>query len=213
MAFSGLYVDKISEVLGIKELLLSNFYCPAPTCGITLAHVIIVKGDKDLHLKDGAVHFKKNADSSSPDDQLQHQLEEKEITTLCWASTDGSILAANKSRNNSDGHLLIYGGDEIGSDEVIIILTLEWSSGVETLKCVGRGWTLNFSGSFCRYDLATNHKAYPVVFRWKLSGASASMTPFFKKSIAATSSGASRWPLDWRVYNHTCGQNNRIQRV
>ncbi|OIT32661.1 hypothetical protein A4A49_24385, partial [Nicotiana attenuata] len=31
------------------------------------AHVIIVKGDKDLHLKDGAVNFKKNADSSSPD--------------------------------------------------------------------------------------------------------------------------------------------------
>ncbi|XP_060202393.1 uncharacterized protein LOC132630812 isoform X1 [Lycium barbarum] len=162
------------------------------------AHVIIVKGDKDLHLKDGAVNFKKNADSSSPDDLLQHQLEEKEIATLCWASTDGSILAAgyidgdillwkiskstarkgqeagpfdnvvklqlssaekrlpvivlhwwanSKSRNNSDGHLLIYGGDEIGSDEVITILTLEWSSGMETLKCVGRV-DLTLSGSF-----------------------------------------------------------------
>ncbi|PHT72598.1 hypothetical protein T459_23383 [Capsicum annuum] len=136
------------------------------------AHVIIVKGDKDLHLKDVAVNFKKNTDSSSPDDLLQHQLEDKEITTLCWASTDGSILAAgyidgdillwktskstaskgqeagpfdnvvklqlsssekrlpiivlhwwanSKSRNNSDGHLLIYGGDETGSDEVITV--------------------------------------------------------------------------------------------
>ncbi|KAK4359355.1 hypothetical protein RND71_021584 [Anisodus tanguticus] len=162
------------------------------------AHVIIVKGDKDLHLKDGAVNFKKNADSSSPDDVLQHQLEEKEIATLCWASTDGSILAAgyidgdillwkiskstaskgqeagpfdnvvklqlssaekrlpvivlhwwanSKSLNNSDGHLLIYGGDEIGSDEVITILTLEWSSGMETLRCVGRV-DLTLSGSF-----------------------------------------------------------------
>lgn len=147
-------------------------------CGLIIlwdvieAHVIIVKGDKDLHLKDGALNFKQNADSSSPDDLLQHQFEEKEITTLCWASTDGSILAAgyidgdillwktskstaskgqeagpfdnvvklqlssiekrlpiivlhwwanSKSRNNSDGHLLIYGGDEIGSDEVITV--------------------------------------------------------------------------------------------
>ncbi|KAM3216972.1 putative protein isoform X1 [Capsicum annuum] len=162
------------------------------------AHVIIVKGDKDLHLKDVAVNFKKNTDSSSTDDLLQHQLEDKEITTLCWASTDGSILAAgyidgdillwktskstaskgqeagpfdnvvklqlsssekrlpiivlhwwanSKSRNNSDGHLLIYGGDETGSDEVITILTLEWSSGMQTLKCVGRV-DLTLSGSF-----------------------------------------------------------------
>ncbi|CAN4106135.1 unnamed protein product [Withania somnifera] len=162
------------------------------------AHVIIVKGDKDLHLTDSAVNIKKNTDSSSADDLLQYQLEEKEITALCWASTDGSILAAgyidgdillwktskstaskgqegglfdnvvklqlssaekrlpiivlhwwanSKSRNYRDGNLLIYGGDEIGSDEVIMILTLEWSSGVQTLKCVGRV-DLTLSGSF-----------------------------------------------------------------
>ncbi|KAH0637903.1 hypothetical protein KY289_037818 [Solanum tuberosum] len=298
-------------------------------CGLIIlwdvveAHVIIVKGDKDLHLKDGALNFKKNADSSSPDDLMQHQLEEKEITTLCWASTDGSILAAgyidgdillwktskstaskgqeagpfdnvvklqlssvekrlpiivlhwwanSKSRNNSDGHLLIYGGDEIGSDEVITILTLEWSSGIETLKCVGRV-DLTLSGSFADtillpttgatspdekavlfvlmspgqlnlFDCSTlsdlvskeekkvslSAKDFPV----ELPTVDPSMTvtkltqlhsdgnltellqetPFFKKLSAATSSGASRWPLTGGVYNHTSrAETNRIQRV
>ncbi|XP_049368485.1 uncharacterized protein LOC125833389 [Solanum verrucosum] len=298
-------------------------------CGLIIlwdvveAHVIIVKGDKDLHLKDGALNFKKNADSSSPDDVVQHQLEEKEITTLCWASTDGSILAAgyidgdillwktskstaskgqeagpfdnvvklqlssvekrlpiivlhwwanSKSRNNSDGHLLIYGGDEIGSDEVITILTLEWSSGIETLKCVGRV-DLTLSGSFADtillpttgatspdekavlfvlmspgqlnlFDCSTlsdlvskeekkvslSAKDFPV----ELPTVDPSMTvtkltqlhsdgnltellqetPFFKKLSAATSSGASRWPLTGGVYNHTSrAETNRIQRV
>lgn len=298
-------------------------------CGLIIlwdvveAHVIIVKGDKDLHLKDGALNFKKNADSSSPDDLMQHQLEEKEITTLCWASTDGSILAAgyidgdillwktskstaskgqeagpfdnvvklqlssvekrlpiivlhwwanSKSRNNSDGHLLIYGGDEIGSDEVITILTLEWSSGIETLKCVGRV-DLTLSGSFADtillpttgatspdekavlfvlmspgqlnlfdcstlFDLVSKEekkvslsaKDFPV----ELPTVDPSMTvtkltqlhsdgnltellqetPFFKKLSAATSSGASRWPLTGGVYNHTSrAETNRIQRV
>lgn len=298
-------------------------------CGLIIlwdvveAHVIIVKGDKDLHLKDGALNFKKNADSCSPDDLMQHQLEEKEITTLCWASTDGSILAAgyidgdillwktskstaskgqeagpfdnvvklqlssvekrlpiivlhwwanSKSRNNSDGHLLIYGGDEIGSDEVITILTLEWSSGIETLKCVGRV-DLTLSGSFADtillpttgatspdekavlfvlmspgqlnlfdcstlFDLVSKEekkvslsaKDFPV----ELPTVDPSMTvtkltqlhsdgnltellqetPFFKKLSAATSSGASRWPLTGGVYNHTSrAETNRIQRV
>ncbi|XP_055812638.1 uncharacterized protein LOC129882392 isoform X1 [Solanum dulcamara] len=294
-------------------------------CGLIIlwdvieAHVIIVKGDKDLHLKDGALNFKQNADSSSPDDLLQHQFEEKEITTLCWASTDGSILAAgyidgdillwktskstaskgqeagpfdnvvklqlssvekrlpiivlhwwanSKSRNNSDGHLLIYGGDEIGSDEVITILTLEWSSGMETLKCVGRV-DLTLSGSFADTILlpttgttATDEKAALFVlmspgqlnlfdcstlsdlvskeekkislsakdFPLELPTVDPSMTvtkltqlhsdgnltetPFFKKFSAATSSGASRWPLTGGVYNHTSqAETNRIQRV
>ncbi|KAH0640992.1 hypothetical protein KY285_037578 [Solanum tuberosum] len=298
-------------------------------CGLIIlwdvveAHVIIVKGDKDLHLKDGALNFKKNADSCSPDDLMQHQLEEKEITTLCWASTDGSILAAgyidgdillwktskstaskgqeagpfdnvvklqlssvekrlpiivlhwwanSKSRNNSDGHLLIYGGDEIGSDEVITILTLEWSSGIETLKCVGRV-DLTLSGSFADtillpttgatspdekavlfvlmspgqlnlfdcstlFDLVSKEekkvslsaKDFPVelptvdpsttVTKLTQLHSDGNLTellqetPFFKKLSAATSSGASRWPLTGGVYNHTSrAETNRIQRV
>lgn len=290
-------------------------------CGLIIlwdvveAHVIIVKGDKDLHLKDGA--FKKNADSSSPNDLLQHQFEEKEITTLCWASIDGSILAAgyidgdillwkmskssaskgqeagpfdnvvklqlssvekrlpiivlhwwanSKSQNNSDGHLLIYGGDEIGSDEVITILTLEWSSGIETLKCVGRV-DLTLSGSFADtillpttgattpdgkaalfvlmspgqlnlFDCSTladlvskeekkvslSAKDFPVelptvdpsMTATKLTQlhSDGNLTELLQEFFAATSSGASRWPLTGGVYNHTSrAETNRIQRV
>ncbi|KAK4731093.1 hypothetical protein R3W88_024081 [Solanum pinnatisectum] len=292
-------------------------------CGLIIlwdvveAHVIIVKGDKDLHLKDGALNFRKNADSSSPDDLLQHQFEEKEITTLCWASTDGSILAAgyidgdillwkmsksstskgqeagpfdnvvklqlssvekrlpiivlhwwanSKSRNNSDGHLLIYGGDEIGSDEVITILTLEWSSGIETLKCVGRV-DLTLSGSFADtillpttgatapdekaalfvlmspgqlnlFDCSTlsdlvskeekkvslSAKDFPVelptvdpsmtVTKLTQLHSDGDLTELLQEFSAATSSGASRWPLTGGVYNHTSrAETNRIQRI
>ncbi|CAH9089007.1 unnamed protein product [Cuscuta epithymum] len=149
------------------------------------ARVLIVKGDKSLQLKDDSVEPLKISD-------------EKEISSLCWASSDGSILAAgyidgdilfwkistvasskgqkngllnnvvrlqlsssdkrlpiillhwwenSKSHNVGDGQLLIYGGDEIGSEEVLTILRLEWSSGMEILKCVGRV-DLTMSGSF-----------------------------------------------------------------
>lgn len=126
--------------------------------------MIIVRGDNVLELKNGVV------DSS---DQPEHNLEEKEITALCWASSNGSILAVgyidgdimfwktstttssktqksgasnnnvvrvqlssaerklpvivlhwsanSKSQNDSDGQLFVYGGDEIGSDEVLTV--------------------------------------------------------------------------------------------
>ncbi|KAL6953516.1 hypothetical protein U1Q18_013581 [Sarracenia purpurea var. burkii] len=52
-----------------------------------------------------------------------------------------------KSRSDCDGQLFIYGGCEIGSEEVLTVLRLEWSSRIETLRCVGRvDVTLN--GSF-----------------------------------------------------------------
>ncbi|PON51137.1 WD repeat containing protein [Parasponia andersonii] len=62
------------------------------------------------------------------------------VIVLQWSAT-------NKSRNDCDGQLFIYGGDEIGSEEVLTVLTLEWSSGTETLICVGRT-DLTLSGSF-----------------------------------------------------------------
>nr|GMC93790.1 Syntaxin-binding protein 5-like [Ipomoea batatas] len=162
------------------------------------ARILIVKGDKYLQLKDDMIDSSRNSDTSLVDDSSQHQVEEKEISALCWASSDGSILAVgyidgdilfwkistaaptkgqksglqnnvikiqlssaekrlpiivlhwwakSKSRNGVDGQILIYGGDEIGSDEVLTILSLEWSSGMDTLKCVGRV-DLSMSGSF-----------------------------------------------------------------
>ncbi|WOL16289.1 hypothetical protein Cni_G25076 [Canna indica] len=55
--------------------------------------------------------------------------------------------ANSKVNNDRGGQLFVYGGDEIGSEEVLAVLTLEWSSGVETLKCVSRA-NLNLKGSF-----------------------------------------------------------------
>ncbi|XP_028075977.1 uncharacterized protein LOC114278167 isoform X8 [Camellia sinensis] len=55
--------------------------------------------------------------------------------------------ANSKSHNDCDGQLFIYGGCEIGSEEVLTVLSLEWSSGMETLRCVGRV-DLTLDGSF-----------------------------------------------------------------
>lgn len=132
----------------------------------------MVRGDKVLDLKDGNVNSHGAASTSHADDTIQN-MEEKEISATCWASSDGSILAVgyidgdilfwktssssytkvdqggtpsknvvrlqlssaekrlpvvvlhwssnNSSQNDVDGNLFIYGGDEIGSEEVITV--------------------------------------------------------------------------------------------
>ncbi|XP_034693950.1 lethal(2) giant larvae protein homolog 1-like isoform X2 [Vitis riparia] len=166
---------------------------------VSEAQIIVAKGDKNLQLNNRAVDSPSEADSNLPDDASEQHLEEKEISALCWASSDGSILAvgyidgdilfwnlssaastkgqqtgslgnnvvklqlssaerrlpiivlhwstSNKPHNDCDGLLFIYGGDAIGSEEVLTILSLEWSSGVETLRCAGRV-ELTLVGSF-----------------------------------------------------------------
>ncbi|CAM8949436.1 unnamed protein product [Rhodiola kirilowii] len=49
--------------------------------------------------------------------------------------------------NDNGGLLFVYGGDEIGSEEVLTILRLDWSSGLDSLKCNGRV-DLTLHGSF-----------------------------------------------------------------
>ncbi|KAF9596445.1 hypothetical protein IFM89_011274 [Coptis chinensis] len=162
------------------------------------AQVVLVKGNKDLQLEDD-VFADSPANHEAPDPQLDHIQEEKEISSICWASSNGSILAvgyvdgdimlwnissssstnnqragrsfngvvklqlssnerripvivlhwAEDSQSHKDckGQLFIYGGDEIGSEEVLTVLSLEWSSGVENLKCIGRV-DLTLGGSF-----------------------------------------------------------------
>ncbi|KAL0451011.1 UNVERIFIED_CONTAM: Syntaxin-binding protein 5-like [Sesamum latifolium] len=141
------------------------------------AHVVIVRGDKVLQLKNKVVP-PNDIDTNVVDDELSHDLE-KEISALCWASSDGSILAVGyidgdilfwntskdslvggqetrsssnvvklqlssaekrlpvivlhwlddtKSCQRPEGQLLVYGGDEIGCEEVVTVLSLEWSS-------------------------------------------------------------------------------------
>ncbi|GFP92179.1 syntaxin-binding protein 5-like [Phtheirospermum japonicum] len=161
-------------------------------------NVVAVHGDKDLQLKNTVVH-PNDVNTNSVIESTSHDLEEKEISALCWASGDGSIIAAGyidgdilfwntskdssikdreammsqnvvklqlssaekrlpvvvlhwldhskKSRNHREGQLFVYGGDEIGCDEVVTVLSLEWSSGIEAVKCTGRV-DVTLTGSF-----------------------------------------------------------------
>ncbi|CAH2073997.1 unnamed protein product [Thlaspi arvense] len=151
--------------------------------------VVLVRGNKDLPVEGKTVGDSLEA---SHEELSDLQLDGKEISSLCWASADGSVLAVgyvdgdilfwefadgqkgkpsnhavklqlssaekrlpvivmhwclDVSRKNCGGKLFIYGGDIIGSEEVLTMLGLDWSSGVGGLKCVGRV-DLTLSGSF-----------------------------------------------------------------
>lgn len=157
---------------------------------------VLVRAYKDLQLKDEIIirstsDVRRESLSYKSDDEQA----EKEISALCWVSSDGSMLAvgyvdgdillwnlstaisikdqkANKSSNNAiklrfssgdkrlpvivlhwsansahngnAGQLFVYGGDDMGSEEVLTILNLDLSSGLEALKCIKRSdLTLN----------------------------------------------------------------------
>ncbi|KAG2310138.1 hypothetical protein Bca52824_021695 [Brassica carinata] len=155
----------------------------------TRRSVVLVRGNKDLPMEGKTVDVSLEA---SHDELSDLELDGKEISSLCWASADGSVLAVgyvdgdilfwdfsdgkngkvsnnavklqlssaekrlpvivmhwclDVSRKNCGGKLFIYGGDIIGSDEVLTMLALDWSSGMGGLKCVGRV-DLTLSGSF-----------------------------------------------------------------
>lgn len=164
---------------------------------VSEAKIVFVGGGKDLQLKDEGGDSTE-IDSNLPADILEQNLEDKEVSALCWASSTGSILAvgyldgdilfwnlssatpskseqnsssknvvklqlssaerrlpvivlqwSNSHKSNSDcaGQLFVYGGDEIGSEEVLTVLTLEWSYGMESVRCISRA-DLTLNGSF-----------------------------------------------------------------
>ncbi|OMO75995.1 Synaptobrevin [Corchorus olitorius] len=153
--------------------------------------IVLVRGNKDLQFKGETKSGSSNKNKIEVSDCTSDSDEaDKEITALCWASDDGSILAvgyvdgdimfwdlsaynpkkdqkaenlhknavklqlsssgekrlpvivlrwsANQSAGDHGCKLFVYGGDEIGSQEVLTILSLEWPCGIESLKCVGR---------------------------------------------------------------------------
>ncbi|KAG6427660.1 hypothetical protein SASPL_111906 [Salvia splendens] len=133
------------------------------------AQPVVVRGDKVLQLKN-KVCPPNDGVTDIVDDEPSLDLEEKEISALCWASTDGSILAMGYVDGDilfwNIGYLLLfytgwttlnpvstekvnflYGGDEIGSEEVVTVLSLEWSSGMEAVRCTGRT-DVTLNGSF-----------------------------------------------------------------
>ncbi|KAL0359167.1 UNVERIFIED_CONTAM: hypothetical protein Sangu_0766100 [Sesamum angustifolium] len=166
---------------------------------VTEDRAIHVRGYKDLQLKDRmVVNFSNNENHTYLNDSLDNEETEKEISSLCWVSPDGSVLAVgyvdgdillwdlsvsdngkiqrtqkppndvvkiqlssgdrrlpvivlhwspNKAQNGSGGQLLAYGGADMGSEEVLTILDLDWSSGLAKLKCIERV-DLRLHGSF-----------------------------------------------------------------
>lgn len=139
---------------------------------VSEARIIFNGGGKDLQLKDANVDPASQIENSTSEQYLG----EKEISALCWASLDGSILAVGyvdgdilfwdtsrapsskelpanqpssnvvrlqlsnaerrlpvvvlqwssikKLRNNSNGLLFIYGGDQVGSEEHLTVRNL-----------------------------------------------------------------------------------------
>ncbi|KAK0583360.1 hypothetical protein LWI29_036148 [Acer saccharum] len=57
------------------------------------------------------------------------------------------VLHWSADRSHNGGQLFVYGGDGIGSEEVLTMLCLDWTSRIESLKCVGRV-DLTLGGSF-----------------------------------------------------------------
>lgn len=137
---------------------------------VTEDRAVLVRGNKDLQLKDEILAESSSDGSHEPLDNLVDH--EKEISSLCWVSADGSLLAvgyvdgdiflwnlsasdhikghgaqkssdkvvkiqlssaerrlpvivlhwsANKKRNGFGGQLFVYGGEEIGSEEVLTV--------------------------------------------------------------------------------------------
>ncbi|GAV76073.1 Synaptobrevin domain-containing protein [Cephalotus follicularis] len=156
--------------------------------------VVLVRGNKDLQSKGETM-----ADSSkhTGGELSDNEQVDKEISSLCWASTNGSIVAvgyvdgdiifwnlsttdstknqlfekssnnavklqfssgkrrlpvtvlhwsASSSHNDCGGQLFVHGGDEVGS-EVLTVLGVDYSSGIESLKCASRV-DLTLNGSF-----------------------------------------------------------------
>eukprot|EP01018_Ginkgo_biloba_P015794 Gb_19934 [translate_table: standard] len=64
--------------------------------------------------------------------------------------------SASRNFNSEDGgHLFVYGGDEIGSPEVVTVLCLKWSEGLASLTCISR-LDLMLQGSFADMILLPN---------------------------------------------------------
>lgn len=135
--------------------------------------IVLVRGYKDLLLKDKTVvDCSKDTGHELSDDVSDDREVEKEISSFCWASNNGSVLAVgyidgdimfwnlsnaasfedhkaekssndvvklqlsssnkrlpvivlhwakNGSNNDCGGQLFVYGGDEVGSEEVLTV--------------------------------------------------------------------------------------------
>ncbi|XP_052162522.1 uncharacterized protein LOC127779694 [Oryza glaberrima] len=61
------------------------------------------------------------------------------VIVLHWSS--------GSADSNKGGHLFVYGGDDMGSEEVLTVLSLESTTGLESTRCMSR-MDLRLDGSF-----------------------------------------------------------------
>ncbi|KAL5162026.1 hypothetical protein HKD37_07G019211 [Glycine soja] len=129
--------DIVEQNLGDKEI---TALCWASSTGSILA-VGYLDGDILLWNLSSAT-ASKGQQTSKNVVKLQLSTAERRlpVIVLQWSNS-------HKSQSDSFGQLFVYGGDEIGSEEVLTVLTLEWSSGMESVKCTNRA-DLTLSGSF-----------------------------------------------------------------
>lgn len=143
---------------------------------VSEGRILFVGGGKDLRLEDKVVDSSSSEVKTNLPDEREDHVAEKEISALCWASSNGSIVVVGyvdgdilfwntscaasiknpqalsssnnivklqlssaerrlpvivlhwsktkKSKNDCDGQLFIYGGDEIGAEEVLTVCHL-----------------------------------------------------------------------------------------
>ncbi|KAI9115963.1 hypothetical protein K1719_012893 [Acacia pycnantha] len=139
--------DTAEQQMGDKEI---SALCWASSTGSILAVGYI----------DGDILFWNLSSAASP--KGQQTLSSKNVVKLQLSSAERRLPVillnwsnSHKSCGDGSGQLFVYGGDEIGSEEVLTVLALEWSSGMETVKCVGRA-DLTLNGSFADMILLPN---------------------------------------------------------
>lgn len=172
-----------------NRLLIAYQYGLFVLWNVLESKVLVIKGDKDLLIKDHLSESPSNI-SADPLEDAHELMNAKEISALCWASSVGSMLAVGYidgdillwniprgafskcknagalcddvvklelsssekrlpviflcwgesyiSQSSHGGQLFVYGGCEIGSEEVITVVSLQWSPGMEMLKSVRR---------------------------------------------------------------------------
>ncbi|XP_050904243.1 lethal(2) giant larvae protein homolog SRO77 isoform X2 [Lathyrus oleraceus] len=92
---------------------------------------------------DGDIMFWDLSTANAPIDQEDKKMSNN-VVKLQLSSADRRLpiiilhWCTNKSLSSSGGELFVYGGHEIGSEEVLTVLSIDRSCGIESLKCTGR---------------------------------------------------------------------------
>ncbi|KAL2337095.1 hypothetical protein Fmac_011541 [Flemingia macrophylla] len=129
--------DIVEQNLGDKEI---TALCWASSTGSILA-VGYLDGDILLwNLSSAASKGQQTSSKNVVKLQLSTAERRLPVIVLQWSNS-------YKSQSENAGQLFVYGGDEIGSEEVLTVLTIEWSSRMESISCTSRA-DLTLSGSF-----------------------------------------------------------------